>query len=297
MNSLPKTRMGDPLSSGFVLIDKPIGPTSHDMVSAVRRALGLKRVGHTGTLDPFASGLLLLFLGQGTRLVRFMAPLHKVYTGTLRLGIETDTLDSTGEVVSRFDGAELPTIETMQKTFAGFIGELDQLPPNFSAKKIDGVAAYKRARRGEDVKLSASQVVVYRLEAISVDGPDVSFLAEVGPGTYIRSIARDVGKELGLGGHLTKLRRTAIGPFVVDDAVSPEGLEGCVPRPLAEALSHLPNMAIDRQQREEIGMGKKIEGGSLSSAEDSVALTFEGELVAVAEPVDGLLQPRVVVAS
>ncbi len=289
--------MGDPLSSGFVLIDKPIGPTSHDMVSAVRRALGLKRVGHTGTLDPFASGLLLLFLGQGTRLVRFMAPLHKVYTGTLRLGIETDTLDSTGEVVSRFDGAELPTIETMQKTFAGFIGELDQLPPNFSAKKIDGVAAYKRARRGEDVKLSASQVVVYRLEAISVDGPDVSFLAEVGPGTYIRSIARDVGKELGLGGHLTKLRRTAIGPFVVDDAVSPEGLEGCVPRPLAEALSHLPNMAIDRQQREEIGMGKKIEGGSLSSAEDSVALTFEGELVAVAEPVDGLLQPRVVVAS
>lgn len=268
-------------------------------MAAVRRVYALKRVGHAGTLDPFASGLLLVFLGQGTRLVRFMAPLHKTYTGVIRLGIETDTLDSTGDVVSR---CELPgsiTSDLIAAVFESFLGTQQQVPPVFSAKKIDGVPAYRRARRGEDVQLEAAEVTIYRLEVTSVDGDEVSFVAEVGPGTYIRSIARDVGVKLGVGGHLTALRRIGIGGFSVDEAVLLEELDGpATLRPLAEAVSHLGHVPIDADQRSAVLHGKQVFPAAAQTRNESehrVALTCDGVLVAIAEPVGDALQPRVVV--
>lgn len=266
----------------------------------MRRTYGLKRVGHTGTLDPFASGLLFIFLGQGTRLVRFMSPLRKTYAGVIRLGIETDTLDSTGKVVSRCDlSAPIPR-DRITGVFESFLGAQQQVPPVYSAKKIDGVAAHRRARRGEDVQPEASEVTIYKLDLVSVDGDEVSFVAEVGPGTYIRSIARDVGAKLGTGGHLKDLRRTGIGGFSVDEAVPLEKLEEATAlRPLAEAVSHLCHVPIDADQRAAVLHGKQVipvDGENRGDSDPRVALTCDGVLVAIAESVDGALQPRVVVA-
>jgi tRNA pseudouridine55 synthase len=284
-----------------VLVDKPVGPTSHDVVAAVRRAHGIKRVGHTGTLDPFASGLLFVFLGQGTRLTRFMAPLHKTYTGVIRLGVETDTLDSTGGVVSESEVTLPLQTRMIEEAFATFLGRQQQVPPIFSAKKVNGVPAHRRVRRGEEVKLEPATVEIFSFELTAVDGADVSFVAEVGTGTYIRALARDVGRKLGVGGHLTALRRTKIGDFRVDDAFAMDQLTESRKGELADAVAHLPAVAIDEEQKSAVLNGKQVAGtaGGDDALQDDteVALTYDGSLVAIAEASGGVLQPRVVVVA
>jgi tRNA pseudouridine55 synthase len=204
---------------GILLVDKNEGETSHDVVKKVKSALGLKdcKVGHAGTLDPFATGLLIILLGQGTKLSRFIMSEDKVYLGTMRLGVETDTLDCTGSVVRTGIVPELG-IEQIRDKARQFVGEIEQTPPIYSAVKYKGTRAYKLARRGEEMSLKKRNVTVYSLRIYSVDLPDVTMEVRCSSGTYIRSLAADLGKGLGPGGHLTSLRRLASGAFKSEDA-------------------------------------------------------------------------------
>jgi tRNA pseudouridine55 synthase len=206
---------------GILLIDKTEGETSHDVVKKVKSALGLKgsKVGHAGTLDPFATGLLITLLGQGTKLSRFIMSEEKVYLGTMRLGVETDTLDCTGSVVRTGIVPELG-IEQIREKSRKFVGEIEQSPPVYSAVRYKGTRAYKLARRGLKMELKKRNVTVYSLNIRSVDLPDVTMEVRCSSGTYIRSLASDLGKDLGPGGHLTSLRRLASGTFKSEDAMS-----------------------------------------------------------------------------
>jgi tRNA pseudouridine55 synthase len=206
---------------GILPVDKTEGETSHDVVKKVKSALGLKgcKVGHAGTLDPFATGLLIILLGQGTKLSRFIMSQDKVYLGTMRLGVETDTLDCTGSVVCTGIVPELG-IEQIRDKARQFVGEIEQSPPIYSALRYKGTRAYKLARRGEEICLKKRNVTVYSLTIYSVDLPDVTMGVKCSSGTYIRSLAADLGKCLGPGGHLTSLRRLASGTFKSEDALS-----------------------------------------------------------------------------
>ena len=214
--------MTGPAHDGLLLLDKPTGPTSHDMITYVRRNLGIRRVGHTGTLDPFASGLLLVAVGRATRLIRFLPDGPKTYVGQLQLGVRTDTDDLTGSVIERHDG-RLPDLKTTRAAATGLTGRTTQVPPTISAKKIDGRRAYRLAREGKPVRTRPVEVVVDRFDVDVVVGREgvFSFVATVSAGTYVRALARDLGQALGCGGALLTLRRTMIGPLSVEDAFAP----------------------------------------------------------------------------
>ena len=203
-----------------MLIDKPGGITSHDAVAAVRRALRTRKVGHAGTLDPMATGLLVIGVGRATRLLRFLGDLPKVYEGTMRLGVETTTLDAEGEVLREApvdaDDGEIAA------AMAAKLGASAQRPPAFSAVKVGGRKLYEAARKGEMLEAPARIVRVDRFVMTGRDGADVSFACTVSGGTYVRVLAADVGAALGCGAHLTALRRTAIGPFAVETATTPD---------------------------------------------------------------------------
>jgi tRNA pseudouridine55 synthase len=204
---------------GLLLVDKPAGPTSHDVVARLRWATGLRRVGHTGTLDPPATGLLVLVLGRATRLARYLPDSPKRYVGTIRIGVATSTDDLTGEVVRRHE-APPPGAADVVAAAAVFIGAIRQRPPRVSARKVAGARLYRLARRGIEVEAPPSDVVVRRFEITPTEDPHVyAFEADVSSGTYIRSLARDLGDRLGCGGALATLRRVAIGPLSVGDAV------------------------------------------------------------------------------
>ncbi len=208
--------------SGFLLVDKPIGPTSHDVVQAARRALGTKRIGHTGTLDPAATGLLLLCVGKATRLQQFLLAWEKVYVGEITLGFATTTYDAEGEQVG--DPRPVPplTAEVLAQLNGRFSGPISQLPPPYSAKKVGGRKFYELARAGEQVPLEAKDVTIHTL-ALEVVAPDrLHFEVTCASGTYMRSLAHDLGAALGCGGHLASLRRTRIGPWLVENAVPAE---------------------------------------------------------------------------
>ena len=207
-----------------LLINKPSGPTSHDMIYRVRRATGIKKVGHAGTLDPFAEGLLIILVGRDAtkRQSGFMG-LDKEYEATIRLGIETDTYDREGKVIDEYWGG-WPTEEKIKKALEGFVGEQMQMPPAFSAKKIKGKKAYDLARKGEEVILQPVRVVIHSLEVISYDSPMLKIRTRVSSGTYIRSLAHDIGASLGTGAHLTELRRTSIGGYSLKDTIDTKGL-------------------------------------------------------------------------
>jgi tRNA pseudouridine55 synthase len=230
---------------GVLLIDKPGGITSHDAVARVRRALGQKKVGHAGTLDPMATGLLVMGVGRGTRLLRFLGDLPKTYTGTLRLGVETDTMDADGDVTATStteaigDGAIVAAMTAK-------LGASAQRPPAFSAVKVGGRKLYEAARRGEELEAPARIVRVDRFDLVARDGDDVSFVVTVSGGTYVRVLASDVGQALGCGAHLSALRRTDIGPFSVHDATPPEDPGQVLP--LARAVRHLPRFALEREE-------------------------------------------------
>ncbi len=288
----------DPGPLGILPVDKPVGPTSHDAVSAVRRGLRTRQVGHTGTLDPFASGLLLVCVGAATRLAEYFAPLPKTYVATMRLGESTNTDDHTGEVIASSDAWREVTREAVEAALAEQVGEIQQVPPAFSAKKVDGQRMYDVARRGGEVNLPPVAVTIYAIRVLSVDLPDIVFEVECGNGTYIRAIARDAGAALGVGGHLRELRRTRIGPHDVERAVTFDEL-GDAARVAAamitpaDALSHLPRVVADAAGETEIRHGRTLPApGELRVTGPVAIISADGALLAVGESAEGVVRPR-----
>lgn len=207
--------------SGFLLVDKPIGPTSHDIVDIARRALRTRKIGHAGTLDPFASGLLILAVGAKTKEISKFVGLDKAYEATLRLGAASDTMDRTG-VITQKTGIETINREEFELALKKFRGEIDQTPPMYSAKKVGGKKLYDLARAGIEIERLPVRVTIHELEIISYEWPLAKIQTRVSSGTYIRALADDIGKLLGCGAYLEELRRTKIGGFDVKDAVKPE---------------------------------------------------------------------------
>jgi tRNA pseudouridine55 synthase len=232
-------------SEGLLPIDKPGGITSHDAVAAIRRALGTRKVGHAGTLDPMATGLLLVGVGRATRLLRFLGELPKVYEGEGLLGVETDTLDAEGQV-TRTSPAEGMSERELVDAMDAFTGEIDQTPPAYSAVKVAGEPLYRAARRGETVSAPARRVRVERFDLVRFDSPRFTFFVRCSSGTYVRSLVADVGGRLGCGAHMTALRRTSIGPFAVDGARRPE--DPGTPLPVEAAVEHLPSLVLDPEE-------------------------------------------------
>lgn len=288
--------MSGPARDAVLPVDKPRGPTSHDVVAAARRALGERRVGHTGTLDPFASGLLLLCVGRATRLAEFLSGMDKRYEAVARLGIATDTLDRDGEVVAETDAWRELDVRRIEEALAGLRGCLEQVPPAYSAKKVGGVAAHRLARRGVPVALAPRRVTVHSLEVAFFEPPDIGLTVHCSSGTYVRAIARDLGDVLGVGAHLTELRRTAVGRFGVaealtlDDLLVPERRSERWIEPL-EALAHLPSVPVDGDREEDLRHGRTVPCPGSTDASPAVA-ERDGELVAVGEVHDGLFRPR-----
>lgn len=210
------------MTGGILVVDKPPGATSFDIVRMVRKGTGVKRVGHGGTLDPAATGVLLVLLGQAARVSDYLMDLPKTYVAVVRLGVETDTYDADGETVSEHDVTA--TAEDVRRALAAFQGEIEQMPPAYSALKVEGKRAYDLARRGEAVALRPRKVQIYRVSLLRYDPPLAEIEVECGRGTYIRSLAHDLGAALGCGAHLAALRRTRIGPFTTESALSEERL-------------------------------------------------------------------------
>lgn len=285
--------------TGILPIDKPEGPSSHDMVAVARRSLRLRRIGHTGTLDPFATGLLLLCLGPATRLAEYLVGLDKEYEATARLGVATDTLDGTGAVLTETDAWSELDEGAIRLAFERQVGTRAQIPPIYSAKKIAGRKAYELARQGEPVVPDAVDVTIHSLQVTAVDGPEVRFRMHCSSGTYVRAVARDAGEGLGVGAHLTALRRTSVGRFQVADAITadrlddPAAVEAALVAPL-DALDHLPTVELSGEERRRVGHGQRLSGDG--HPRGLVTLAEAGELVAVAESDGDTIRPRKVFA-
>lgn len=280
-----------------MLVDKPAGLTSHDVVARVRRALKTRAAGHTGTLDPFATGLLIVLVGRATRLARFVEGQPKQYLATARLGAQTATDDVTGEVIFSSPAGREVTEVRIREELAGFLGTHPQRPPQFSAKRVGGERSYRKARRGEAVELAEAMVTVHDIELVHYHPPDLCFRAVVSPGTYLRAIARDLGTRLGVGAHLTALRREAIGSISVEDAVAIDELGPDAVLSPETALRDLPHVALDQPAGEAVIHGRAVKDRAASGRRGSgevVALLRDGELVAVARAEDGWLRPTVV---
>ncbi|MGH7475516.1 MAG: tRNA pseudouridine(55) synthase TruB [Longimicrobiales bacterium] len=284
--------------NGILPVDKPAGPTSHDIVALARRELHERRIGHTGTLDPFASGLLLLCVGAATRLAEYLSGPAKRYTAVARLGRATDTDDATG--VTSSESANWRSVERarIEEAFQRLVGRVPQRPPTYSAKHVGGERSHRLARRGQPVRPAAVAVEIYAIELVELDLPDVHFTVECASGTYVRAIARDFGEALGTGAHLVALRRTAIGVFAVEDAVAaasladPEAVRRAWIDPLA-ALAHLPSVEVNGAARQRIAHGAAVaDPHEAGSAAPAVVVAHDGQLIAVAERRDGMLLPR-----
>jgi tRNA pseudouridine55 synthase len=279
-------------------VDKPAGRTSHDVVQHVRRALGTRAAGHTGTLDPFATGLLVVLVGRATRLARFVEAQPKTYLATARLGIRTTTDDLTGQVIGTESAGLLPDTEVRQ-ALLGFAGTHAQRPPPFSAKRVAGERSYRRARRGEPVELAEIAVTVHDIAVLAYRPPELDFRVTVSAGTYIRALARDLGERLAVGAHLTRLRREAIGSLRVEDAVRLEDVSPAAVLPARRVLADLPAIDLDETARRDVSHGRAVvdsgAAGELGSGA-VVALLGEGELVAVARAGDGWFHPTVVLS-
>jgi tRNA pseudouridine55 synthase len=286
--------------SGFLVVDKPIGWTSHDVVDAARRWLSARRVGHLGTLDPLATGVLPLAVRSATRLVHFVQDHDKAYTGTVRLGVETDTLDAGGKVVRSSD-APLPDEAAVRDALRAFVGEIEQVPPMFSAVKQGGVPLHRLAREGREVERAPKTVRIDRLELLKYAAPDLELSVECSGGTYVRVLAADLGERLGCGAHLAGLRRTRSGPFDLTQALTPERLEaeaesGEIERRLIPPLGFLGLPAL-RVSEEEIGQLRR--GNEIAAAgpprppgSRMAAHSDDGDVVAILEAKPGRrLQP------
>ncbi|UCG86868.1 MAG: tRNA pseudouridine(55) synthase TruB [Gemmatimonadota bacterium] len=274
-------------------MDKPAGPTAHDAVSIVRRAVGARRAGHTGTLDPFATGLLVVLTGRATRLARFLSGLKKTYTGKIRLGAVTDTGDPTGEIIGRSAGWRELSDERIESELHSLTGPISQVPPAYSAKKVAGQRAYRLARQGKPVKLEPREVCVFRFEMLRRVGDCLEFGCEVSSGTYIRALARDLGTALGCGAYLEELRRVSVGPHQVAAAVPLDSVGSDTElRPPLQAVSHLPAVQLDEEARRRVRHGQPVAAATTGGG--PVALVADATLVAVAQPQEGWLRPKVV---
>lgn len=276
----------------MVLVAKPSGPTSHDIVDIVRRALGIRRVGHLGTLDPFAEGLLVVMVGRATRLAPYAKGWTKSYTGTIRLGSTTTTDDATGDVTATSEAWRTVSAPEVAAACHTFLGAGEQRPPAYSAVKVAGERAYARARRGDPVTLAPRSVEITEFVATEVRLPEVRFVATVSAGTYVRSLARDVGAALGCGGHLSALRRTAVGPFRLEEAVAAHSVTAADVRDPTLLVADLPRRELDLAEREAVIHGRSIPAGEL--APGSLALMAGGRLLAMGEVVEGVVKPRLV---
>ena len=295
--------------NGFVVIDKPAGITSHDVVSRVRRILGTRKVGHTGTLDPFATGVLPVAVNDGTKAIPFLDEGIKCYQAVMQLGVSTDTLDLTGVVVGEADWGTVSR-SGIEAVLQEFTGHLSQIPPMYSAIKRDGQPLYKLARQGQTVERTPRDIEIYSLELLSFAPPFVGFRVACSRGTYVRTLADDMGRRLGCGAALKELRRTASGPFDISMAVSLDGLEQAVRNgSLTEltispstALNHLPNLVLNESGLALVRHGRSPGWHNLdapdipeSSDDGLVRLTHGGELVAVAHcQVSGEAEPQVI---
>ena len=283
----------------MLLVAKRQGPTSHDVVDVVRRALDETRIGHLGTLDPFAQGLLVLVVGRATRLAQFASTWIKAYEGVIRLGTQTTTDDITGALVATSEAWRTLSTTDVTAALAEFEGEYAQRPPAYSAVKVAGERAYRRARRGEEVTLAPRTVEIHSLVIEALALPDVRFRATVTAGTYLRSLARDIGERLGCGAHLAALTRTAVGGFRLADAVAPERVTWDALRSPATLVSGLPRRELDDAERTAVLHGRPVAAhgeGEAEEAGEPVALFAGDDLVAVAERAGDVLKPRVVVA-
>ena len=281
---------------GMLLVDKPAGITSHDVVTVVRRSLGVKKAGHAGTLDPFATGLLVLGIGRATRLLEYLAGMEKEYEATARLGVATDTQDPEGVVTAEDDCWTELTKDRIRTVAGEMVGRLLQSPPVYSAVKVGGVPAHRRVRRGENVELRPREVIVRALEVLRVDLPELRFRVACSSGTYVRSLGVELGERLGTACHLTALRRTRVGAFDVRDAAALEAVQGGATPHRAQvdavsALAHLPRVVVGPGEAAMLATGKRVPNG----APDCGAAVFvlPGErLVAVGAVRDGVLEPR-----
>ena len=289
--------------NGLLVIDKPGGITSHDVVSRLRKITGEKSIGHLGTLDPMATGVLPLLMGKFTRLAQYFSAAEKSYTGTIRFGVATDTYDADGEPVGEETHPVL-TLEQVRAAAARFHGEMEQMPPVFSAKKIAGTPAYKLARAGKPVELKTAKITIRSFEITSLVGEEAAFAMSISAGGYVRSVAHEVGQDLGCGAHLSSLRRTRAGVFSLEDARTLEelqsiagdacALESCCIHPRS-LLTEMPSVSGD-----DFALGRLRNGAQANLPEFSQASlvkVFAGqrELVGIARRVAGtLFQPVVV---
>jgi tRNA pseudouridine55 synthase len=280
------------VTAGVLAVDKPVGPTSHDVVGVARRALGTRRVGHFGTLDPFASGLLVLGIGPATRLAPFCVGHAKTYRATVRLGERSDTDDSEGAIES-VAVPVFPDRAAVEKACRNWVGLVAQVPPAFSAKHVGGRRAYALARRGETVTLEAVEVRIDSIEIERYEWPEVDIVVRCGPGTYLRALARDLGEELGTGGHCAALRRLASGPFTVEQALvwsdltNPATARAAL-MPSWRAVAELPAVTIDAEGQRAVAQGRETHvppGGAIPAG--WVRVHGPGGFLGMAEVVDG----------
>jgi tRNA pseudouridine55 synthase len=283
---------------GFLVIDKPAGLTSHDVVQRVRRIAKQRRVGHLGTLDPLATGVLPIALGEATKLSQLLTHGAKSYRGKLQLGVETTTYDREGEVVAKRDGP-WPTRAALEKALSAFQGEIEQVPPPYSAVKQGGQAAYRRARRGEEVRLEPRRVSISRIDLVSYEAPFVSLEVDCSAGTYLRSMAHDLGAALSTGAHLFDLCRTRSGPFTIEQAVTLEALEalgdGVESRVIPMlAATGLPTFEIDARVARRVRNGVQLGRHELKGAptEGVLQLAHDGKLIALVEAQRGIPELR-----
>lgn len=267
--------------NGFLLVHKPIGWTSHDVVAKSRRLLGTREIGHLGTLDPFADGLLVLAIGAATKCLPFMMEWSKVYHATLKLGSQTDTGDLTGTVIASH---EVPPLneELISKVTLKFTGDQSQLPPMYSAKKIDGQKLVDLARQGKSIERSPQAITIHHLVIERVDDSTLKMIADVSTGTYIRTLGEDIAKELGTVGHLVQLQRVSSGPLLLNDAYSLEELSPMTPLIAIErALSHIPSITIhDAKLLAKISNGMSVK---LPANDELVLLMSDAHLYAIYE--------------
>jgi len=289
---------------GWVVLDKPVGMSSTQAVSVVKRLFQAKRAGHAGTLDPLASGVLPIALGEATKTVPFVMEGRKVYRFTVRWGEERDTDDAEGRVIDR--STERPTAQAIAELLPRFTGQITQVPPRFSAVKIDGERAYDLARDGEVVEMAPRPVEIHRLELIETPDPDhAKFIAECGKGTYVRALARDLGRALGCLGHVIALRRTAVGPFEDEVAVSLDTLQRFHPNdvaaleeaallPVESGVAALPALRVSAADAGRLARGQAVllRGRDAPVIAGWVSVSSHGALIALAEVEKGELRPR-----
>jgi len=285
--------------SGILVVDKPVGLTSHDVVEAIRKGTGIRRAGHTGTLDPRASGVLVVLIGPAVRLSEYVSASDKRYQAIIRLGSSTDTYDGEGRFTKQNTEPLKVTEEQFETTLKSFIGEIEQTPPAYSAIKVNGRKAYDMARKGEEVDLEPRKIQVYHLEILEWAPPEVVIDAHCSSGTYVRSLANDVGNALGCGAYLVGLRRTKSGRFSLRDATPLRKLQEAFTAgnwyqyliPAAEALADWEGVELNPEQVDEIRHGHRIPAAAGTTTQMVRGVSLAGELVALLELVPAEITP------